>query len=290
MPSVPPSPLEQAVVQRLPGGRKHCREAWNRGYGFQGWTMIIGLYAAATGLRAVTDRQDVLANNIANAATPGFRRQRVVDKGFYNLFMQKARRPIWFEMLRGPGGGLQTTETFSDFSSGGIRTTGNPLDLALQGPGFFAVETPQGERFTRNGTFTVDADGQLATPNGYKVLSEGGGTIDVQGGRIQFAMDGTVYINGAPVGKLRVVEFEDPHMLTREGFDLYRASDAALQRSAPGANTEVISESLELSNVSLPYELIQMTLGMRLYEANQRAITAIDETVTRLIQDVGTPQ
>lgn len=252
--------------------------------------VIVGLYAAANGLRAVADRQDVLANNIANAATPGFRRQRVIDKGFYPVFLDKARRPIWTDGVRAPGGGLQTTETFSDFASGGIRTTGNPLDVALQGPGFLAVETPQGERFTRNGTFTVDTDGQLATPDGFKVLGEGGGGIDVRGGRVQFARDGTVYVDGAPTGRLRLVEFEDAHMLTREGANLFRASDAALRRSAPAAETEVLAESLELSNVQLPYELIQMTMGLRLYEANQRVITAIDETASRVIQDVGTPQ
>lgn len=251
--------------------------------------MIEGLYAAATGMRAVGERQAVIANNIANAMTPGFRRQRIIDKGFYQLFLDKMRRPYWVDSVRGPGGGVQTTETFSDFSTGVIKTSGNPLDVALNGPAFIAVETPAGERFTRSGNLTLDAEGRLATPDGFLVMGDGG-AIDARGADVRIGADGAVYVDGRVSGRIRLVEFEDPHMLVREGKNLFRASDAALRRSAPATETEVVPESLELSNVQLPYELIQMTLGIRLYEANQRVIAAIDETASRVIDQVGMPQ
>lgn len=251
--------------------------------------MIQGLYAAATGMLAVEQRQAVIANNIANASTAGFKRQRVVDKGFYQVLFQRMRRPAWADSIRGPGGGLQVTETFTDLSRGAIRTTGDPLTVALDGPGYIAVDTPAGERFTRSGQFSVNADGQLTTEDGYGVQGAGGGGIEASGGPIQINEEGTVLVAGTPAGRIRIVEFEDPHLLTREGHNLYRASDEALGRSAPATETRVAPESLEMANVQLPYEMIEMMLALRIYSANQRVINAIDETAARLIQDVGMP-
>ena len=251
--------------------------------------MISGLYAAATGMIAVEHRQAVIANNISNAATPGFKRQLPVDKGFYQLLFQRMRHPFWANRVTGPGGGLQINETFTDHAMGPLMQTGNPLDIALQGPGFIVVNTPAGERLTRNGHLAVDADGRLMTVDGHQVQDINGGGIDAVGGPIMINRDGTVLVDGAPVGRIRIVEFDNPHMLNREGHDMYRPTAAAMEQSIPAADTDVISESLESANVQLPTEMINMILGVRSYEANQRVINSVDETIGRLIDQVGMP-
>jgi len=250
--------------------------------------MITGLYAAANGMLAMEDRQAVIANNIANAATAGFRRQIPVVKGFDEILLEEARHPFRFNVERAPGGGVKTVETFSDTRSGGVYTTGNPLNVGLLGPGYLVVDTPKGERFTRNGELTVDVDGQLATADGYKVQGDGG-PIDVRGGAVTIDESGMVRVDGVPAGQLRIVEFADPHMLTREGHTLYTASAEALNKSAPATNTRVVSAALERSNVEMPVEMAQMILGLRAYAANQRVINTFDETMSQVIDRVGAP-
>lgn len=251
--------------------------------------MIPGLYAAATGMMTVEDRQSVIANNIANASTAGFRSQTAVQKGFYSMFVKEMSRPFRFNVDVAPGGGVKLDETFTDVSSGPVTTTGDPLNVALHGPGFIVVDTPAGERFTRNGKLTVDVDGQLATADGLKIQSVERGAIDAGRGILEISRDGIVKVNGVRTGQIRLVEFEDPHMLMREGNHFYVASEAALGRSAASADTVVIQKSLEMSNVNLPREMINMILGLRAYAANQKMINAIDETWSRLIDQVGMP-
>lgn len=240
-------------------------------------------------MMAVEDRQAVIANNIANALTPGFKGQIAVQKGFYEVFYGELKSPSRFNMEKTPGGGVTLSETFTDFADGPLRTTGNPLDVALIGPGFIAVETPNGERFTRSGQLAVGSEGQLVTTHGYTVSSDGGGPIDVSGGPVEIDSEGNVRAGGVLAGRVRVVEFEDRHMLARAGYGLYYASEEALDRSGPAESTVVRSGFLEMSNVGLPTQVAQMMLALRAYAANQRVITAIDETANRLIDQVGAP-
>jgi len=238
-------------------------------------------------MRSIEDRQAVVANNISNAATPGFRRQEGVVEGFYHLLLGETGTVQRYDIRDAPGGGLKMTETFSDVRNGPLAVTGRELDVALQGPGFFAVETPQGERFLRHGAFTRNEEGQLMTADGYAVQGEGGGPVVLGQGQVAFSADGTIFLNGQPAGQLRVVEFEDPHMLTRQGNNLYQASEEALQRSGPAEATRVLGETLEQSNVQVGAELMKLTMGARAYAANQRVINAIDETLSTVISQVG---
>ena len=173
--------------------------------------------------------------------------------------------------------------------SGNVVVTEDPLNIALQGPGFIAVDTPHGERFTRNGKLAVDANGLLSTADGFQVQGVNGGGIDVSGGNITIDQDGNVYSQGLFVSQIRLVEFEDSHMLTRTGANLYAASDEAMRRSAQAMDTRVLHKSLELSNVQVPAEMVQMMLGARVYAANQKVINAIDESVASLINEVAMP-
>lgn len=252
-------------------------------------SVILGLYAAANGLRSMEDRQTIVANNLANVSTPGFRAQRAVVNGFNEMLTERTRHPFLFDQAGAPGGGVKLVETYTNTNSGMVQATGDPLTIALQGPGYIAVDTPQGERFSRNGQFTVDADGQLATTEGYKIQNAGGGGIDAMGASVQIGPDGLVVVDGVQTGQLRLVEFQDPHLLTRLGHDMYGASEEAMNQSAPATETQVMHKAIEGANVSLPYELTQMTLGLRAYGANQRVISAINETLGQLIERVGSP-
>jgi flagellar basal-body rod protein FlgF len=249
--------------------------------------MIQGLYTAANGMVALEDRQALIANNIANAATPGFRRQDGVLKGFYDVLLGEMGTVTRYNAAKAPGGGVSLTESFTDISNGAVVTTGAPLDLALSGPGFFVVQTPAGERYTRNGRFTTDIDGELATSDGFKVLGQGG-PIPLPGGQVEIDNAGGVVVDGQTVGQIDVVEFEDPHALQRDGNNLFTISDAGAEPTA-ATNTEVIPSAVEMANVQVPAEIANMILGLRAYAANQQVITSIDETMSRLIEQVATP-
>jgi flagellar basal-body rod protein FlgF len=251
--------------------------------------MIQGLYTSASGMIAVDAWQAAIANNIANATTTGYKAQSPVQLGFYEYFSNTLRRPYVYNREAAPGGGVKVVETYPDLSGGILRSTGNPLNLALHGPGFFVVDTPFGERYTRAGDFSIDADGHLSTQDGFKILSETGQPLDVRGGRVIVAQDGAVTVDAVPSGRVRVVEFESPHRLMREGDNLYRAPDEILPQSAPAVDTRIEQGHLELSNVDISRQMSQMLLGMRAYEANQRVIQAADTTISRLIEQVAMP-
>lgn len=250
--------------------------------------MIKGLYSAATSLVALERSHEVIANNIANASAPGFRSQKAVQKGFYDVFVDHKIRAQRFNQALSPGGGVSVVETFTDTRSGPVVNTGNPLNIGLSGPGFLVVDTPQGERYSRSGALMIDAEGQLTTANGDKIMGMGG-PISARGSSLSISEDGMVTSDGVSTGQLRLIEFDDPHMLTREGEGLYSASAAALVRSAPATGTRVSQESLEMSNVNVPQEMVNMILGLRAYGASQNVINAMDETMSRLIEQVGTP-
>lgn len=251
--------------------------------------MIQGLYAAASGMVSIEERQSITANNIANAATPGFKRHQGVQLGFYQTFRESMRRPGIHNLEAAPGGGVKTVESFSNLESGVLRNTGNPLNAAIQGPGYFVVDTPRGDRFTRSGDFAIDIEGHLSTPGGFKVQAEGGGPIDVRGGVVNVDQGGVVTVDGIPAGRMRVVEFESPERLLREGDSLYSATEAVRQQMTEGANSTVQQANLEMSNVNLPQEMTGMILGLRAYEANQKVIQTMDSTIGRLIDQVAMP-
>jgi len=251
--------------------------------------MIQGLYSAANGLVALESRQEAIANNIANAATAGYKRHQPVQFGFYQEFQTALRSPGWHRTDTAPGGGVKVIDTHPNLSNGIMQSTGNDLHVALQGPGYLVVDTEGGERYTRTGDLTIDADGELATATGYKLQSVSGRALTIGQGALNIGTGGAVAVDGQPVGQLRLVEFAEPHRLLREGDNLFAASAEVEEQRAEAADTRVVQGRLEMSNVNLPVELGSMMLGLRAYEANQRVITTIDATMSRLIDQVAMP-
>jgi flagellar basal-body rod protein FlgF len=212
---------------------------------------------------------DVIANNMANVTTAGFKAR---ESRFQEFAMPVARantfkpqdRTLSFVVDAG---------TALDTSLGAVEGTGNPLDAAIKGDGFFAVQTPAGERYTRNGAFTLDAGGQLVTSDGFPVLGENGPiTIGPQESGLAFAPDGTVSTSQGQRGRLRMVRFENSNALRNEGANLFSASVPA---QPAGATSRIESGSIERSNVK---PIIEMT---RLIEVN-RAYTSVAGMMSRL--------
>lgn len=252
--------------------------------------MIQGLYTAASGMYAVESKQSAIANNIANASTPGYKRAEPILSGFYTMFQQSMRQPFHFDIETAPGGGVRVGETVPDLSGGGVTEVGDPLSMALIGPGMFVVNTPAGERYTRSGAFSINQQGMLATQEGDPIQAVGGGTIDARNGKVEVSSDGTVRVDGIPAGQLRLVEFDSTRLLRREGGNLFAIPTGQnTTQPAPATKTTVQGGALESSNVNLPKEMSQMMLGLRAYEANQKVIQAIDSTMGRLIDQVGFP-
>jgi len=216
-------------------------------------------YVLLSRMKAMLRATDVLATNMANADTPAFRANRPV----FATELQQQRN------VRTPVGGQQVAyaldrATWRDNASGRLSITGNPLDVAINGPGFFAVETPRGERFTRAGRFTLGGDGRLMDMEGNAVLDTGGRPITFapNDSRIEILGDGTVRTENGQVGKLRVVRFADEQSMQAEGNRLY-ATD---QQPETMARPNLVQGSLEGSNVNSVLEMTRLTSDVRAFQ------------------------
>ena len=246
--------------------------------------MVKALYSAASGMIGQQLRQEAVANNIANVSTTGYKKAIPAQRGFYQIFLDA----IAIDNLRPgdvPGGGMLLDATASDFSQGNIKHTREPLDVALDGPGFLVVEGPAGNKlYTRSGHFALNQDGELVTENGYKVQGEGG-AISAAGANIMISDDGRVVVDGAERGVLQVVTFEDARVLTRVGDTMFAAPENVFPSIAEPV--KMVSGALESSNISIAREMMDMLVTARNFEANQRVILAVDSTLDKTINDVG---
>ncbi|BCW96344.1 MAG: flagellar basal-body rod protein FlgF [Fimbriimonadales bacterium] len=238
--------------------------------------MIRGLYVAAEGMAARQKAQDAIANNLANLNTTGFKADRPVFEAVYErqLYRVEGTRS---QPIGALSAGAILRELYTDFQQGALTTTGNPLDIAIDGAGFFAVQTAQGVRYTRNGAFQLDALGVLRTRDGAAVLGEGNQPIRVPpNATVQIAEDGTVRANSALVGRLLIVQ-----------GDLTKTPEGNFAGAAqPVANPRVVSGALEASNVNIAREMVTMIELIRAYETHQKAIHAHDETLGRAISEL----
>ena len=224
------------------------------------------LVAAASGMRARMESLDLLANNLANTATAGYKS----DREFYSLYAAPEASD---------GSRLPLIERhWTDFSQGTLTPTGNSLDLALSGKGFFEVRGPNGPLYTRNGAFRLSPAGVLTTVEGYPLQAAGGGQIQAQGqGPIEIAPDGTVRQDGAVLGRLNVVQGE----FVKQGKSYFRSL-----ATTPAASVEVHQGKLEASNVSAPEAAVRLVNLMRQFEMLQRAMSLGGEMGRRAIEEV----
>jgi flagellar basal-body rod protein FlgF len=234
-------------------------------------------YIAASRMMAQQRALDVRATNIANVGTPGFKTENVAFAD-YLVGQRNAATPPGGKMLQM----VQDRSTWRDFSQGELTKTDNPLDVALRGDGFFVVDAPQGERYTRAGRFSLSASGQIVDMSGNTVQSAGGGPINIPPATqsITIAGDGTVSTETGPIGKLHVVQFDDQQQLKAEGNSLFTTTQTANDVDQPS----VQQGSLEGSNIQAVVELTRLMSEMREFDfasqfadgEAQREQTAID--------------
>lgn len=231
----------------------------------------------ATGLIAAETRQvETAAQNIANLATPGYKRQISFSDALSQAAMQTRNAPAASQL------GLRATAT--DFTPGKLIHTGNPLDLALGGGGFLDVSTPQGTAYMRGGAFQIDAAGRLVTPQGWVLQSTGGGDVVVRSQNWRVEPDGTVLDDGNPVAVIGTTSFDQPHRLQRIGNGLYQARGVQpVELPAP----RVQQGFLESSNVSNGDEMVRMMEAMRRVEAGQKIVHAYDDMMGSALQRLG---
>ncbi len=250
------------------------------------------IYMTATGALAYEKRLQLLANNLANVDTVGFKK----DRGRFRAFdlteaMNSKTIPVKWRQSQAPNFWMEY-RSYTDFSAGGQKKTASPFDLALSGNGFFCVQTPAGIQYTRRGDFTVNADEVLVTQEGWPVLGRRG-EIQIKlakpsGAKGEFLVsdDGTMTVDGSEVDRLRIVDFTQSHALEKAGHNYYRARQPdALEELDEGF---VVSQGfLELSNVDTIRMMTEMIEVLRGYESYQKMIRSVDDMNARLINDVG---
>ncbi len=253
--------------------------------------MVRGLYTACSGMLLQMAKQDVIANNLANANTPGFKKQITIATAFPGMAVSRLgetkekegrNEPVPPAAIGWLGTGAAVRQISTDYSQGAMQKTDNPTDLAIAGKGFFVIETPQGERYTRNGSFRLNSEGIITTEQGYPVLGRSG---PITVGDQQFTVDekGNVVAGDSVVDTLRIVTVSDGSRLVRLGDDLYADPENNAQ-DAP--QPQVLQGYLELSNVVAVKEMVEMITALRAYEANQKVIQAHDQTLDSLINRV----
>jgi len=258
--------------------------------------MIRALYTAASGMMAQEMNLDNVANNLANSSTAGFRRRRVQfeDLVYQNLIMPGAAASQQTTMVAGLQVGLGTRTAASEVIQlqGDFSQTGNPLDLTIQGQGFFQVLLPDGETaYTRAGSFHLDAQGNLVTQDGDPV--QPAVTIPPGATSVTVAQDGTISVTlpgqtaAQQVGSLQLALFNNPGGLNSTGSNLFLATTASGDPviGTPGGSEglgTIVQGMLEQSNVSVVDEFVQMIVAQRAYEANSRVVNAADQ----MLQDI----
>lgn len=265
-----------------------------------------GIYTALSGAIAQNERVETIANNIANVNTPAFKRDQQVFKEYLASYekspttLKVPRVPAsiesFYDMQGGDKSFVDTAGTHTDFSQGGMKQTGNDLDIALEGKGFFEVLSPQGQvKYSRSGSLRVDGQGRLTTPDGFFVLREGGGdpqsrTIQLSSSPVSFSNTGGIYQNGESVGRLALVSIEPAQALQKMGASLYSINNNIANIVEPNSTVQVHQGALETSNVNIVQEMTDMISATRTFESTQRAIKAYDSMSEKLVNIVPRPE
>jgi len=279
--------------------------------------VIRGLYTGASGMSAQQIRLDAISNNLANVDTDGYKRDVAVHKAFAELLLRRTNddgvtlNPFgsadMAPVVGKIGTGVENNEIFTEQEQGALKQTENDFDLAMDGKGFFTVQTPYGERYTRSGAFVLGKEGLLETKEGYPVLGENG-PIEVKANNFKVDKNGNVFVNSKfqtdpfrlvsreentweglqKLDTLKIVDFPKDRFIAKQGASLWRSTeesgDAAVL--AVGSRPKISQGFVEASNVNPVLEMVRMIEVNRAYEANQKTIQSEDSMLGRLINEV----
>lgn len=225
--------------------------------------MLRGLYSAAGGMATTAMAQDATSHNVSHATKPGFRREVMQFQAVYDE-----------AEIAAPSASMVT-----DFSQGIMEYSGNKFDVAIDGPGFFTVQGPDGPLYTRSGVFEMNGQGQVVTPEGFKVLGEGGPIIlpmDLNRDQLEILPDGSISAGGQVFDQLKLTTFQNPESLERAGSTMFARTDDT--RISP-VESQVRQGYRELGNTTIVQEMVQMISGARMFEAAQKALRQIGDTI-----------
>lgn len=243
--------------------------------------MIRSMYQAAAAMMAQFSRQLTISENLANASTPGYKARRTTVQDFREMFLSR-----FAGGSATPLGSISTAvrpeERAIDSSQGALVETGRPLDLAIAGTAFFAVQTPDGVQYTRDGRFQLDADRRLVTGDGFPVLGLNG-PITLPEGDIHVNADGTILVNGAPAGQLQLVEFPPEAPMEVVGQNRFVIDGAGQQSETAGVSQGFV----EQSNVDLTQSMVEMLEASRSYALAQRMLQVSDATLGTAVNEIG---
>ena len=268
--------------------------------------MLKGLYTAHTGMLNEQNRMDVLANNLANAATTGYKKEGTTSQAFDDVLAYKIKDESEAANLPRRIGvntpGVKIGENYTDWSEGSFQETGNTFDLALSGTGFFTVEfKSKGQynrlmgydaeagatsiKYTRDGTFKLDTNGYLVTADGDHVMGTNNQYIRLDPLKTtNIDENGNIYQDDRRIATLRITDFEDYNYLEKYGENYYQPVDGATTKAA---DTKVYSGYLETSNIQVVEEMVNMITIQRAYESNQKLIQTYDSSLEVAVNQVG---
>lgn len=259
--------------------------------------MTGSIYMAASGALAYQKRLEVVSNNLANVNTVGFKQDKSRFQKYFlsELSKNNLQTPTGEVASQAPSFWFRTS-TYTDFTSGPLKETGNRFDLSITGDGFFCVRTPQGIQYTRRGDFGISAEGLMVTQEGWPVLGESGEiTIesqadisDPQGHEFLVDDQGNVAVDGNTVDKLRIVEFSNAQLLEKAG-DTYFRTRSANAGESEAQDYQIAQGMLEHSNVDAVKMMTELIEVLRGYESYQKIIRSVDEVNSQTIREVGKP-
>ncbi len=245
--------------------------------------MIRGLYTSAAGMVASLRKNDTISNNLANINTTGYKKQMVVEKSFPNQVLCKIDQNS--TEIGSVGGGVAIDEIVTDQQQGNFEETGSTFDWAIKGGGFFTIQTSQGIRYTRNGNFTVNNQGQVVTQNGNLVRGENG-ILQIPAYAEEIVLNGNdLVVDGRIIDRVQIKSFANESGLIKEGDALFKISSQVGNIFA--ANGEILQGKLEKSNVNPIAEMTKMIANNRIYQADQKTIDAQNETLGKVVNEVG---
>lgn len=279
--------------------------------------MVRGLFTAASGMNVQQNRLDEIANNLANVDLNGYKKDTAIQKAFPEMLMRRMNDDGMYRFPFGSvdtapivgtlGTGVETNEVYTNFAQGPLKQTENDFDLAIEGSGFLTVQTPQGERLTRNGAFLVNSDGYLVSKTGDFVLGENG-PIKLKKNNFVIDQDGTAWQNSTfatddkrlvsqaenqwenieKVDRLKIVDVSRRRYLEKQGNSYWRATDESgpAEIIGPDARPKVRQGFVEGANVNAVQEMVEMIEVNRAYDANQKTIQTEDALIGKLWNEV----
>lgn len=263
-----------------------------------------GIYTALSGAMAQSLKMDTIANNMANVNTTGFKKDQQIFKEYLTAYEKDpsvitvprvtASIESFYDLAAGDRGYVDATATYTDFSQGALRPTGNQLDVALEGQGFLEISTPQGVRMMRDGALKIDSQGRLVSKDGFPVLLEGNAPAETRtvtlaaanGSQVNISENGEIFQGNQQIGRLAMVTLDNPAAAHKIGHSQYTLKPNMNAQVIPATNLKIHQGFLESSNVNIAKEMTDLIQTTRAFESTQKAIKTYDEMAAKLVNDI----